>query len=32
MFTMAREIAALHGRTPMTANEYRTLIGKPERK
>lgn len=31
MFTMAREIAALHGRKPATANEYRKLIGKPER-
>ena len=27
MFTMAREIAALHGRRPATADEFRTLIG-----
>lgn len=31
MFTMAKDIAALHGRTPATANEYRALIGKPSR-
>ena len=27
MFEMARTIAALHGRTPATANDYRTLVG-----
>jgi uncharacterized protein (DUF849 family) len=27
MFTMAREIAALHGRRPATADEYRKMIG-----
>lgn len=31
MFRMAREIAALHGREPATANEYRKMIGKPQR-
>jgi 3-keto-5-aminohexanoate cleavage enzyme len=31
MFEMARSIAALHGRTPATANEYRALVGKPLR-
>jgi 3-keto-5-aminohexanoate cleavage enzyme len=31
MFSMAREIAALLGRTPATANEYRALVGKPTR-
>lgn len=31
MFTMARDIAGLLGRTPATANEYRALIGKPSR-
>ncbi|UCV17782.1 3-keto-5-aminohexanoate cleavage protein [Ferribacterium limneticum] len=31
MFLMAREIAALHGREPASANEYRKMIGKPER-
>lgn len=31
MFTMARDIAALLGRTPATADEYRALIGKPTR-
>ena len=27
MFTMAKEIAALHGREPATADEYRRIIG-----
>lgn len=27
MFSMAREIAAMHGRTPATADQYRKLIG-----
>jgi len=27
MFEMARTIAALHGRTPATANDYRRLVG-----
>lgn len=31
MFTMAKDIAALHGRVPATADEYRALIGKPSR-
>ncbi|NVD69601.1 3-keto-5-aminohexanoate cleavage protein [Duganella sp. BJB1802] len=31
MFTMAKDIAGLLGRTPATADEYRTLIGKPAR-
>ncbi|MFM0004673.1 3-keto-5-aminohexanoate cleavage protein [Paraburkholderia dipogonis] len=31
MFTMAKDIAALLGRKPATANEYRELIGKPAR-
>lgn len=31
MFTMAKDIAALHGRRPATANEYRKIIGKPTR-
>jgi hypothetical protein len=31
MFNMARDIAGLLGRTPATANEYRALVGKPER-
>jgi 3-keto-5-aminohexanoate cleavage enzyme len=31
MFEMARSIAALHGRKPATANEYRALVGKPPR-
>ena len=31
MFNMARDIAALLGRTPATANEYRALVGKPSR-
>lgn len=31
MFNMARDIAALHGRTPASANEYRALVGKPTR-
>lgn len=31
MFEMARDIAALHGRTPASANEYRQIIGKPTR-
>lgn len=31
MFGMARDIAALLGRRPATANEYRRLIGKPGR-
>jgi 3-keto-5-aminohexanoate cleavage enzyme len=31
MFTMARDIAGLLGRTPATANEYRALVGKPTR-
>ena len=31
MFEMARNIAALLGRTPATANEYRALVGKPLR-
>ncbi|MGE4341286.1 MAG: 3-keto-5-aminohexanoate cleavage protein [Pigmentiphaga sp.] len=31
MFRMAREIASLHGREPASANEYRKMIGKPER-
>ena len=30
MFNMARELAALLGRVPASANDYRTLIGKPE--
>jgi 3-keto-5-aminohexanoate cleavage enzyme len=29
MFHMARESAALHGRTPASANEYRALLGLP---
>jgi len=29
MFNMAKEIAALHGREPASANEYRQLIGLP---
>lgn len=32
MFNMAKNIAALHGRTPTSADEYRALIGKPSRK
>ncbi|MNE67466.1 hypothetical protein D3C80_1630760 [compost metagenome] len=31
MFNMAREIAGLLGRRPARANEYRRMIGKPER-
>ncbi|MFM0514760.1 3-keto-5-aminohexanoate cleavage protein [Paraburkholderia sp. RL17-373-BIF-A] len=31
MFMMAKDIAALLGRKPATANEYRELIGKPAR-
>ncbi|MGE8163330.1 3-keto-5-aminohexanoate cleavage protein [Paraburkholderia sp. NPDC080076] len=31
MFKMAKDIAALLGRKPATANEYRELIGKPAR-
>jgi len=31
MFTMAKDIAALLGRKPATANAYRALIGKPQR-
>jgi len=31
MFTMARDIAGLLGRTPASADEYRQLIGKPPR-
>jgi len=31
MFEMARTIAAMLGRTPATANEYRALVGKPPR-
>jgi 3-keto-5-aminohexanoate cleavage enzyme len=31
MFTMARDMAGMLGRTPATANEYRELIGKPRR-
>ena len=31
MFRMARQIAELHGREPATANEYRRMIGKPDR-
>lgn len=31
MFEMARNIAAMLGRTPATANEYRALVGKPPR-
>jgi uncharacterized protein (DUF849 family) len=31
MFRMAKDIAALLGRKPATANEYRELIGKPAR-
>ena len=31
MFGMARDIAALLGRRPATADEYRRLIGKPAR-
>ena len=31
MFKMARDIAALLGRSPATANEYRALVGKPNR-
>ncbi|MCK4124467.1 3-keto-5-aminohexanoate cleavage protein [Ralstonia nicotianae] len=31
MFSMARDIAALHGRAPATADAYRALIGKPGR-
>jgi hypothetical protein len=27
MFEMARTIAALHGRTPASANDYRKLVG-----
>jgi len=27
---MARELAALLGRAPASANDYRALIGKPE--
>jgi 3-keto-5-aminohexanoate cleavage enzyme len=30
MFKMARDVAALLGRVPANANEYRELIGKPE--
>ena len=30
MFKMARDLAGLLGRTPASANEYRTLIGKSE--
>jgi 3-keto-5-aminohexanoate cleavage enzyme len=30
MFNMARELAALLGRAPASANDYRALIGKPE--
>ena len=32
MFTMARDMAALLGRTPATADEYRALIGRPPRR
>jgi uncharacterized protein (DUF849 family) len=31
MFEMARTIAALHGRTPATANDYRKLVGLAQR-
>lgn len=31
MFEMARNIAAMLGRTPATANDYRALVGKPPR-
>lgn len=31
MFTMARTVAALHGREPATANDYRQMIGQAER-
>ncbi|EQB11132.1 3-keto-5-aminohexanoate cleavage protein [Sphingobium lactosutens] len=31
MFKAAKEIAALHGRTPATANEMRALLGVPQR-
>ncbi|QBQ98888.1 3-keto-5-aminohexanoate cleavage protein [Paraburkholderia pallida] len=31
MFTMACDIAALHGRKPASANDYRALVGKPPR-
>ena len=31
MFQMAKQIAALHGRTLASANEYRALVGKPSR-
>jgi 3-keto-5-aminohexanoate cleavage enzyme len=31
MFGMARDIAALLGRRPATADQYRRLIGKPTR-
>ncbi|MBK5355800.1 3-keto-5-aminohexanoate cleavage protein [Pseudomonas sp. TH41] len=31
MFNMAKDMAALLGRRPATANEYRALIGKPAR-
>src|SRR5258705_3404004 len=31
MFEMAKSIAALHGRTPASADEYRALVGKPVR-
>ena len=30
MFNMARNLAALLGRVPASANDYRQLIGKPE--
>jgi 3-keto-5-aminohexanoate cleavage enzyme len=30
MFNMARDLAALLGRAPASANDYRKLIGKPE--